>query len=47
MAFGESPFDKDLKEAWDGFCDRLKAAADLLFKDLNPATALQRVDGFR
>jgi hypothetical protein len=47
MAFGESPVDKDLKEAWGAFCDQLKAAGDLVFKDLNPASGLQRVDGFR
>jgi len=47
MAYGASPHDKDLKAAWDAFCDRLKDAGDLVFKDLNPGTALQRVDGFR
>jgi Protein of unknown function (DUF1214) len=47
MAYGDSPFDKELKEAWDAFCDRLKSAGALVFKDVNPATALQRVDGFR
>ena len=47
MAYGDSPIDKELKEAWDAFCERLKAAGSLVFKDVNPATALQRVDGFR
>lgn len=47
MAFGETPVDAELKAAWDAFCDRLKGAADLIHKDLNPATALQRVDGYR
>ena len=47
MAYGESPVDQDLKQAWDAFCEQLKSAADLVFKDLNPATPLQRVDGFR
>jgi len=47
MAYGASPYDKDLKEAWDGFCDRIKAAGDLVFKDVNPATAVQRAAGFR
>ncbi len=47
MAYGDAPVDRDLKEAWIGFCDRLKSAADLVFKDINPPTALQRVDGFR
>jgi hypothetical protein len=47
MAYGASPHDKELKEAWAEFCERLKSAGDLVFKDLNPGTALQRVDGFR
>jgi hypothetical protein len=47
MAFGDAPFDRDLKESWDRFCDKLKAAGNLVFKEANPATALQRVDGFR
>src|SRR5262245_11342936 len=47
MAYGASPHDKSLKEAWGAFCDRLRTAGDRVFKDPNPATALQRVDGFR
>ncbi len=47
MAYGASPYDKELQESWRAFCDRLKAAGDLVFKDVNPGTALQRVDGFR
>jgi hypothetical protein len=47
MARGESPFDEPLKRAWDAFCDRLKAAGARVFKDVNPANPLQRVDGFR
>jgi hypothetical protein len=47
MAYGESPYDKALMDAWAHFCDRLKAAGGRVFKDANPPTALQRVDGFR
>lgn len=47
MAYGDAPVDHELKQAWEAFCDRLRAAGDLVFKDLNPATPLQRVDGFR
>jgi hypothetical protein len=47
MAYGASPHDKELKAAWTEFCERLKAAGDLVFKDINPGTALQRADGFR
>src|SRR5262245_22056183 len=47
MAFGDSPHDKGLRDAWHGFCEQLKRAGDLVFKDYNPATSLQRADGFR
>src|SRR5580704_14145015 len=47
MATGDSPYDRELTAAWVAFCDRLKAAGERVFKDLNPPTALQRVDGFR
>jgi hypothetical protein len=47
MAYGESPVDEPLKQAWDAFCERLKQAGQLVFKDFNPANPLQRVDGFR
>jgi hypothetical protein len=47
MAYGDSPDDKPLKEAWAAFCDKLKAAGDKVFKDYNPALPLHRADGFR
>ncbi len=47
MAFGDDPDDAALKSAWEGFCDRLRAAGDLAFKDHNPASALHRADAFR
>src|SRR5262245_52618075 len=47
MAFGDSPHDQALRDAWHDFCERLKSAGDLVFKDHNPPTALQRADGFR
>lgn len=47
MAFGDGPEDKALKEAWSAFCDKLKSAGDQVFKDYNPASPLQRADGFR
>jgi hypothetical protein len=47
MAFGQSPVDAPLQEAWEQFCDRLKDAGKLVFKDVNPATPQQRADGFR
>ncbi len=47
MAFGDSPDDAALREAWNHFCDRLRTAGDEVFKDHNPANALQRADAFR
>ena len=47
MAFGDSPHDEALRDAWHGFCEQLKTAGDLVFKDYNPASSLQRADGFR
>ncbi len=47
MAFGDSPHDKALRDAWHGFCEQLKTAGDLVFKDTSPIHPLQRADGFR
>jgi hypothetical protein len=47
MAYGDTAHDKALKEAWGRFCDQLKAAGELVFKDTSPANPLQRADGFR
>jgi hypothetical protein len=45
--FGQCPDDKALRAAWTQFCRRLEQAGDRVFKAYNPATPLQRVDGFR
>ncbi len=47
MVFGDSEHDEGLRDAWHDFCDRLKAAGDLVFKDTNATHPLQRADGFR
>lgn len=47
MAFGDSPCDVPLRDAWKAFCGQLEKAGDYVFKDYNPATPLHRVDGFR
>jgi Protein of unknown function (DUF1214) len=47
MAFGDSPHDESLRQAWKTFCGQLQQAGDQVFKDYNPATPLQRADGFR
>ena len=47
MAFGDSPADPPLREAWHAFCERLKAAGDLAFKEANPPDPLMRADALR
>jgi hypothetical protein len=47
MAFGDSPHDQGLRDAWNSFCDHLKDAGGRVFKDHNPALPLHRADGFR
>ena len=47
MAYGDTPSDLPLKEAWANFCQQLQQAGDRVFKDYNPATALHRADAFR
>ena len=46
MAYGDTPHDALLRSAWEDFCDRLKGAGDLVFRDSVPATALARAEGF-
>ena len=47
MAFGDSPGDRPLRDAWRAFCRELEAAGERVFKDYNPATPLHRADAFR
>src|SRR3546814_13784146 len=47
MAFGDGTADESLRDAWQHFCDRLRSAGDLVFKDANPATPLHRADAMR
>lgn len=47
MAFGDNEYDDQLRAAWHRFCDRLREAGDLAFKDTSPANPLQRADAFR
>jgi len=39
--------DKALKESWDAFCDELKSAGDLIFRDSTPDNDLTRAKGLR
>lgn len=47
MPFGDCPDDELLQARWHAFCETLKQAGDLAFKQANPANPLQRADGFR
>lgn len=47
MAYGDGPDDDALQRGWQDFCDRLRAAGEQVFKDHNPASSAQRVDGLR
>jgi hypothetical protein len=47
MAFGDCPDDAALRQAWGRFCEQLRDAGDKVFKQHNPANALQRADAFR
>ena len=39
--------DKMLKKSWDSFCEELKSAGDLIFRDTTPDNALTRAKGLR
>ncbi len=45
--FGDNPHDAELKASWDNFCDQLKAAGDLVFRDSTPNRDIDRAKGFR
>ncbi|GFM21150.1 uncharacterized protein PO1_contig-109-16 [Mycobacterium sp. PO1] len=47
VGFGEGPDDAALRHAWTGFCARLDAAGELIFKDHNPGSGVHRVDALR
>ena len=47
MAYGDTPHDAMLKEAWEQFCDDLKGASSYIFDDPAPATAIDRARGFQ
>jgi hypothetical protein len=45
--FGDNPNDPLLREGWHRFCDELKAAGDLIFRDTTPAGDIDRAKGLR
>ena len=47
MAFGDNPNDTALRDGWLAFCDRIKQAADHVFKDESGASDGERTNAFR
>jgi hypothetical protein len=44
---GDNPNDKALQASWESFCDELKSAGSLVFRDSTPKTDIERAKGFR
>lgn len=45
--YGDNPHDPAFKASWAAFCDELKQAGDLVFRDTAPNGDLDRAKGFR
>mgnify|MGYP001820271183 FL=1 len=45
--YGDNPNDPLLKEGWQQFCDELKSAGELIFRDTTPASDIDRAKGLR
>lgn len=45
--FGDNPHDATLKASWEDFCDQLKSAGDLVFRDSTPVHDIDRAKGLR
>lgn len=45
--FGDNPNDEALKASWDSFCDELKQAGELVFRDTTPSRDIDRAKGLR
>lgn len=45
--FGDNPNDPALQQAWSDFCDELKSASALIFRDTTPAHDIDRAKGLR
>ncbi len=45
--FGDNHNDAHLKASWSDFCDQLKVAGDLVFRNTTPAHDIDRAKGFR
>lgn len=45
--FGDDPDDQALRAGWHDFCERLKGAGDLVFRDTTPRHPVSRATGMR
>lgn len=45
--FGDNPHDAELREGWYDFCNQLKGAGDLIFRDTTPTQDIDRAKGLR
>jgi hypothetical protein len=45
--FGDNPNDARLKASWDDFCEQLKGAGELIFRDTTPKHDIDRAKGLR
>ena len=45
--YGDNPKDPELKEGWQQFCEALKSAGELIFRDTTPADDIDRAKGLR
>ncbi|MDH3926176.1 MAG: DUF1214 domain-containing protein, partial [Xanthomonadales bacterium] len=45
--FGDNPNDALLQSSWNEFCDQLKNAGELIFRDTTPAHDIDRAKGLR
>jgi len=45
--FGDNPDDALLRSSWNDFCDQLKEAGDLIFRDTTPVQDIDRAKGLR
>ena len=45
--FGDNPNDAHLQSSWNEFCDQLKNAGELIFRDTTPAHDIDRAKGLR
>lgn len=45
--YGDGPDDGSLREGWHDFCDKLKQAGDIVFRDTAPTNAVTRATGMR